>query len=195
MLGALILVPLVIVIWVVAWTVAKVGDAWGASVLARLAPAIDGEVSRDGPHASGTYRGLPVRISFTKGQSVGTGESASRMNAFFIEVPGVPGETTWAISFRPTSWFGQDKDLVVSSPDAALSGRLEASGARELIAGVNRPSLDYVVVTYDARAQVLTYTDDMTPRLVPAADHFDRELDLVARLTAINAAANPARPS
>jgi hypothetical protein len=193
MLGALILVPLVVVIWVVAWTVSKLGDAWGAGVLARLAPAIDGTVSRAGPHVSGTYRGLPVRISFTKGQAVGTGESAFQMNAFYIEVLDVSGETNWKIAFRAASWIGQDKDLFIESSDAALGERLHRSGALDLIGRVNRPSYNYVAVAYDARAKVLTYTDDVTPELVPAKDHFARELELVAQLTAINAATNAPR--
>ena len=48
-LGALILVPLVVVIYVVARVVSTVGDAWGARLLAPLAPAIGGEVSPEGP--------------------------------------------------------------------------------------------------------------------------------------------------
>jgi hypothetical protein len=193
-LGALILVPLVVVIWVVAWTVSKVGDAWSASVLARLAPTIDGTVSRAGPHVSGSYGGLPVRISFTKGQAVGTGESASQMNAFYIEALDLAGDTNWKIAFRAVSWTGQDKELFIESPDAALAERLRVSGALELIGRVNMPSNNYVTVAYDARAQTLTYTDDVSPKLVPSVDHFVRELELVGQLTTINAATNPVRP-
>jgi hypothetical protein len=69
---------------------------------------------------------------------------------------------------------------------------LTRSGALDLVAEVNVASYSYVVAAYDARTKILTYTDDVSPRRVPTPDHFARELDLVARLAAINAASNPA---
>ena len=134
-----------------------------------------------------------MRISFTTNVPIGSGDTAYRMNAFYVEAPDLAGEANWQISFSSSRWSSLAKDLVASSPDAALAERLNGSGALDLIAAVNVASYSYVVAAYDAGTKVLTYTDDVSPRRVPMPDHFTRQLDLVARLAAINAAVNPAR--
>jgi hypothetical protein len=193
MLGALILVPLVVVIYVVARLVTKVGEAFDRRTLAPFAPAIGGVVSGDRAHVSGTHRGYPVRVSFTAAQNVGSGESASQFHAFHVEVLDQPGALDWRVAFRSTSWTSMEKDLFVETADTALGHRIVSAGALDAVGAVSTPSLAYVTVTYEARTQVLTHTDDVSPRDVPTHEHYLRQLDLATHLAAINAQVNPAR--
>jgi hypothetical protein len=90
-LGALILVVLIPVLYFVGRFVATIGEAWSARILAPLAPAMGGTVYRSGPCIKGSHQGRDVRVSFTTGQSVGSGESAAAINAFYIEVIDLAG--------------------------------------------------------------------------------------------------------
>jgi hypothetical protein len=192
-LGAIILVPLVIGIYVLARVASAVGDAWGARVLAPLAPAIEGEVSRHGPHVTGVHRGHAVRLSYTPGQPVGSGEGASQFNAFHVAVLDVAGEARWLVRYYPTSMFGHEKRLQVESKDAAFAQRLDQSGALEAIAAVCTPSHHYVAAEYDARTRMLTCTDDVSPRKVPTDAQLIRQLDLATYLADVNAHLNSPR--
>jgi hypothetical protein len=193
-LGAIILVPLVIVVYVLARVATAIGDARGARVLAPLAPAVQGEVSRDGPHVTGLHRGHRVRLSFTAGQSVGSGESAQRFNAFHTTVLDVAGAASWRVRFHPTSLLGTGKRLRIESEDAALAGRLDRSGALDAIAAVAVPSHDYVVAEFDASSGTLMCTDDVSPRKVPAEAQLPHHLDLATYLADVNAHLNRPDP-
>jgi hypothetical protein len=190
-LGAIILVPFVIGVYVLARVASALGDARGAHLLAPLAPAVQGEVSRDGPHVTGLHRGRRVRLSFTPGQSVGSGEGALSFNAFHTAVLDVAGEASWRVRFYPTSLLGNEKRLHIESKDAAFADRLHRSGALDAIAAVSTPSHHYVVAEFDARSQALTCTDDVSPRKVPTDAQLTRYLDLATYLADLNARLDP----
>src|SRR5687768_3079483 len=105
-LGALILVVLIPVLYMVGRLIGTIGDAWSARILAPLAPAIAGTVYRSRPCIKGHYQGRAVRVSFTPGQSVGAGDSATTINAFYIEVIAVPGRQDWRLKFSGAGFLG-----------------------------------------------------------------------------------------
>lgn len=191
-LGALVLVVLIPVLYFVGRFVATIGDAWSARILARLAPAIGGTVYRSGLCIKGRYRDRDVRVSFTTGQSVGSGEGATAINALCIEVVDLAGRQDWRIKFHLSGLLGQGpKQLYIEVQDTALGKRLERSGVLDAVSAVSAPTQDYVTVAYEARRKILTYTDDVSPRRVPSHKDFAVQLELVARLAEVNAQAKP----
>jgi hypothetical protein len=191
-LGAVIFVIIVPVIYFVARFISKIGDSWSARLLAPLAPAIGGTVSRDNPHIKGSYQGRNMRVYYSPGQSVGAGEGASQINAFHIEVLDLPGKQDWRIKFHLSGLFGQGaKQLLIEVSDTSLGERLERTGVLSAIAAVNIPTQPYVTVAYEARQKKLTFTDDMTPQKLPTPEQFAAQLKLVARLTEVNDLVNP----
>jgi len=186
-LGAILLVVMIPVIYFVARMISTIGDAWGAHLLAPLASAIGGTVDRHQPCILGKYQGRDVRVSFSPGQSVGSGEGATTINAFHIEILNLPGGKDWRIKYHLSGIFGQGpKQLIIEVPDQALGEHLERSGVLTEVAAVSSPTQDYVTVTYEARQKKLTYTDDMTPRRLPTNQEFSAQLKLAARLAEIN---------
>jgi hypothetical protein len=191
-LGAVILVVLIPVIYVVARVVTTIGDVGSARLLAPLAPAIGGTISQGRPCINGSYQERAVRVSFTPGQSVGSGDSATAINAFYIEVLDLPGRQDWRIKFYLTGLVGQGpKQLTIEVQDKALGERLEQAGVLAGVAAVSTPTQDYVTVAYEARRKTLTYTDDMTPRQIPSRAQFAAQLELVTRLAEVNDRVNP----
>ena len=191
-LGALILVVLIPALYFIARGIGTIGDAWSAQMLAPLAPAIDGGTfSRTPPGIRGSYEGRDVRVSFTPGQSVGSGDSATTINAFYIEAINLPGQQDWRIKFYVSGSFGQGaKQLQIEVKDTALGERLERSGVLDAVSAVSAPTQDYVTVEYEARRQTLTFTDDVSPRRVPSHQQFATQLALVARLAQVNEQVN-----
>ncbi|CAG0937011.1 hypothetical protein TFLX_05914 [Thermoflexales bacterium] len=191
-LGAVIFVVLIPVIYVVARVITMIGDAGSAHLLAPLAPAIGGTVDRNQPCIRGRYQGRDVRVSFTPGQSVGSGDSATAINAFYVEVLDLPGRQDWRIKFHLSGLLGQGpKQLTIEVQDKALGERLEQSEVLSAVAAVSTPTQPYVTVAYEARQKTLTYTDDMTPRQIPSRAQFTAQLELVARLAEVNDRVNP----
>ncbi len=191
-LGALILIVLIPVLYVVGRVIGTIGDAWSARILAPLAPAIDGTVYQSDPCMRGRYQGRDVRVSFTPSQSVGSGDSATSINAFYIEVIDLPGRQDWRIKFYVSGFFGQSpKQLYIEVQDKALGERLDRSGVLAAVSSVSAPTQPYVTVQYAARRQTLTYTDDVSPRRIPSHKQFAAQLALVARLAEVNQQVNP----
>ena len=190
-LGAAILVVLIPALYFLARFVTKIGDAWGAHLLAPLAPAIGGTVHRSGPHIDGTYENHALRVSFAGRTSVGSGESATSINAFYIEVLQLPGRENWRIKFYGPGLLRQGPNAPFIEAETALGDRLKRAGVLEAVSKVSTPTEGYVTVAYDARRQVLTYTDDVSPRWLPSPEAFAMQLVLAARLAAINAQVNP----
>jgi hypothetical protein len=191
-LGALILVVLIPLLYIIGWITSTIGDAWSVHILAPLAPAIAGEVSRNRPCILGSYQDRDLCVSFTPGQSVGSGDSATMINAFYIEVTGLPGRQDWRITFHLSGFFGQGpRQLHIEVHDKALGERLDRSGVLAAVSAVSAPTQGYVTVEYEARRKTLTYTDDVSPHKIPSPTQFAAQLELVARLAEINAHANP----
>ncbi len=192
-LGALILIVLLPVLYAVARSVTALGDMWSAHLLAPLAPVIGGTVNRNSPCIKGNYQRRDVRVSFSPKQSVGSGDSATWINAFYIEVTDLPGKHDWQIRFRVTGAFGQGlKCLSIEAQDEALAERLDHSGAIAEVEAVSAPTTDYVTVAYESRRKTLTYTDDVSPRWIASHDQFTKQLALTARLSQINERVNSA---
>ncbi len=190
-LGAVILVVIIPVIYAVARVISKIGDAWSARLLAPLAPAIGGSVTANHPCIRGRYAGRAVRVSFTPRQSVGSGDSATSINAFHIEVLNLSGQQDWRIKFHLAGFFGQKpKELYIEVQDRALGERLNQAGVLAEVAAVSAATQDYVTVTYEARRQTLTYTDDVAPRKIPSPQQFAAQLALIARLAEVNELVN-----
>jgi hypothetical protein len=192
-LGALILVVLLPCIYFAARAAVVIGDGWSAYRLAPLAPLIDGIIDRKPPCVRGTYCGNNVRVSFTPEQTVGSGESATWINAFYIQVTDLPGKHNWRIPFGITGLLGQGpKSLYIETLDEGFRERLDRSGVLLAVGAVSAPTTNYVTVDYDCRLRTLTYTDDVSPKWIPSQAAYAKHLTLVARLVEINKQLNPA---
>lgn len=168
-----------------------VGDMWSAHLLAPLAPVIGGTVDRNPPCLRGVYQGRNVCVFFSPRQSVGSGDSATWINAFIIRVTDLPGKHDWQIRFRLTGMFGQGpKCLFIEAHDEAVAKRLNRSGVVAEVEAVSAPTTDYVTVAYESRRQTLTYTDDASPQRISSRDKFTKQLALAARLSQINERVN-----
>jgi hypothetical protein len=187
LLGSIILVVLLPLLYLLARGVARLGDASTARRLAPLAPFIEGSLERT--HIRGRYKGHQVRVSFSPGQS---GESATRINAFLIEVLDLAGQQDWRIQFHVSGWLGQGpNELRIHVPDQALGERLHQAGVLAAVAQVSAPTQCYVTVEYRAQRQKLTYTDDVSPGMIPSFQHYAAQLALIAYLVTVNGEANP----
>ena len=191
-LGGVILVVLIPVLYAVARAIGTIGDTWSVHILAPLAPSIGGTVDRAHPCIKGRYQDRDIRISFTPDQSVGADESATSINAFYIDVMDLAGRQDWRIRFYPSGLLGQGPNqLYIEVEDKALGERLDRSGVLDSVSTVSSPTQGYVTVQYEARRQTLTYTDDVSPRQIPSHEQFAAQLELVARLAEVNAQVNP----
>jgi len=140
----------------------------------------------------GSYQGRDVCVSFFSGCSVGYGESATSINAFYITVLNQAGRQDWRIQFCRSGFLGRGpKKLFIETRDVALGERLHHSGVLDAIYAVSAPTDDYVTVAYSTWLQTLTYTDDVSPRRISSHEQFAVQLELVARLAEINAQVNP----
>lgn len=190
LLGAIILGIALPLLYLLAQGAAKVADASTARLLAPLAPPIAGKLEQT--RIRGRYRGHQLMVTFFPDQSVGTGESATRINAFIIEVLHVSGQQDWHLQFYVTGWLGQGpKELIIHAQDQALGERLRQSDVLQAVSGVSAPTDSYVTVGYEARRQRLTYTDDVSPGKVPSLQHYAKQLALLDHLVAVNAIVNP----
>jgi hypothetical protein len=189
-LGMVIVVISLPVLYGVARIIAWFQESRAMAILAPLAPAMTGTLDRQ--HGLlGTTAGRRVQVSFMARKSVGTGESATHINAFFIEMFDLPGQQNWSVRFTVSGMFGQGpKQLVLEVPDADLGRRLEHAGVLAAVGRVSAPTTSYVTVRYEASRQVLTYMDDVAPRLIPSHAQFAAQLALVAQLAAINQQVN-----
>ena len=195
--GVLILIIMLPVLYGIGRAGAALGDARSPYLLAPLAPMIGGHVERSPCRLVGTYEGWPVQVSFDPQRSVGplgsTSSSTSRMNAFSIAIPEVPGAKDWRLQFHVTGAFGQGgRELGFGMTDEALRLRLEQAGVIADVGAVSSPTLSYVTVQYETRTRTLTYTDDVSPLRVPSSARFAVHLALAARLAALNARVNVA---
>ncbi|GAB3942198.1 hypothetical protein GCM10028805_06440 [Spirosoma harenae] len=190
LLGAIILVIALPLLYLLARLATKVADANSARLLAPLATPIEGKLEQG--LIRGRYRGHQVMVTFFPDQSVGTGESATRINAFIIEILHVVGQQDWHLQFYVTGWLGQGpKELMIHAQDQALGERLRQSDVLQAVRGVSAQTDSYVTVQYEARTQRLTYTDDVSPQKVPSLQHYAKQLDLLDHLVRVNALVNP----
>jgi hypothetical protein len=193
--GVLIVLAMLPVFYVIGRAGTALGDVWSAHLLAALAPMVNGHVERSRRRLVGTYEGFPVHVTFNPRQTVGLYAKTSRMNAFSIAVPGLPGGANWRLQFQVTGLLGQGgRKLDLSSDDERLRRRLEEAGVIEEVGAVSGPTLSYVTVQYDASTRTLTYTDDVAPARVPSRARFAVHLALVAHLVRLNTRVN-ATPS
>ena len=193
--GVLIVLVMLPVLYGIGRAGTALGNVWSGYLLAPLAPAIGGHVERG--RLVGTYEGLPVQVSFDPRRSVGSSGNASstssRMNAFSISIPELPGAADWRLQFHVTGTFGQGgRELGFGLADESLRRRLDEAGVIADVGAVSSPTLSYVTVQYEMRSRTLTYTDDVSPSRVPNLARFAVHLALVARLAALNARVNAA---
>jgi hypothetical protein len=189
--GVLVVIVMLPVLYGIGRAGTALGDVWSAHLLAPLAPMVDGHVERSRRRLVGTYEGLPVSVFFNPRQTVGAFDKTSRMNAFSIAVPELPGGASWRLQFHVTGMLGQGgRELALSSDDEQLRRRLEESGVIADVGAVSGRSLSYVTVQYDSSTRTLTYTDDVAPARVPGRARFAVHLALVRRLVALNARVN-----
>ncbi|HSU93799.1 MAG TPA: hypothetical protein VLI43_08810 [Gemmatimonadaceae bacterium] len=195
--GVLIVLVMLPVLYGIGRAGSALGNVRSAYLLAPLAPMIGGHVERSRRRLVGTYEGWPVQVFFEPQRSVGSSGNASsatsRMNAFSIAIPDLPGAADWRLQFHVTGTFGQGgRELGFGMVDESLRQRLEGAGALADVGAVSSPTLSYVTVQYEARTQTLTYTDDVSPSRVPNLARFAVHLALAARLAALNARVNVA---
>ena len=195
--GVLIVLVMLPVLYGIGRAGSALGNVRSAYLLAPLAPMIGGHVERSRRRLVGTYEGWPVQVFFEPQRSVGSSGNASsatsRMNAFSIAIPNLPGAADWRLQFHVTGTFGQGgRELGFGMVDESLRQRLEEAGVIADVGAVSSPTLSYVTVQYEARTQTLTYTDDVSPSRVPNLARFAVHLALAARLAALNARVNVA---
>jgi hypothetical protein len=194
--GVLIVIVMLPVLYGIGRAGSALGNIWSAYVLAPLAPMINGKVERNRGRLVGTYEGWPVQVTFDRrsvGPSSGRSSITSRINAFSIAIPDLPGEADWQLQFHVTGMFGQGaRELGFGMADSPLRLRLEQAGVIADVGAVSSPTLSYRTVQYEARARTLTYTDDVSPSRIPSSARFAALLALTARLAALNARVNTA---
>jgi len=189
--GVLVVLVMLPVLYGIGRAGTALGDVWSAHLLAPLAKMINGHVERSRRRLVGSYEGLPVQVSFNPRQTVGVFDKTSRMNAFSIAVPDVPGGANWRLQFHTTGMLGQGgRQLTLTSDDDLVRRRLEEAGVIADVGAVSGPTLSYVTVQYDTSMRTLTYTDDVSPARVPSPARFAVHLALVARLVALNMRVN-----
>jgi hypothetical protein len=120
-------------------------DGHTIRAMAPLAEAIDGAVDPRGPAIRANYRGRTLRAFNEHKANVSSGDSASTMNAFYIEVSGLPGVRSWSIKFYVTGLLGQGpKKLFIETTDEALGERLLRSRIIDEVAAFCTPTMDYM---------------------------------------------------
>lgn len=191
-LGVIIVVVALPVLYFVARFITKISEAWAGRVLAPLAPILGGGAKLSAGSLRGSYQGIELRAFYAKDKNDRwDSENSTGFNAFYIEAMGLPGQKDWSIKFHVSGLLGQGpKKLVIHTADQGLAERLAQTGVIEAVSRVSTPSEDFVTVAYDARRKALTYTDDVSPKSVPAGEQFRAQLDLVIRLVEINAVVN-----
>jgi hypothetical protein len=193
--GVLIVLALLPVLYGIARAGAVLGDLRSGQLLEPLAAMVGGRVERSRRRLVGTYAGWPVHVFFEPQRSVGLlGDEpsvTSRMNAFSIAVPNLPGDADWRLQFHVTGLLGQGgRVLGFGMDNEPLRRRLEEAGIIADVGAVSGPTLSYVTVQYEKRTQTLTYTDDVSPSRVPSPERFAVHLALVARLATLNSRVN-----
>jgi hypothetical protein len=193
--GVLVVLVMLPVLYGIGRAATALGNVWSAYLLAPLAPIVGGHVERSHRRLVGTYDGWPVHVFFDPQRSVGlvSGRSSgtSRINAFCIAIPDLPGGADWRLQFHVTGVLGQGgRELGFGMADGPLRDRLDQAGVIADVGAVSSPTLSYVTVQYETRTQTLTYTDDVSPSRVPNLARFAVHLALVARLAALNARVN-----
>ena len=193
--GVLIMIVMLPVLYGIGRASTALGDVWSAYLLAPLAPMVGGHIERSHRRLVGTYEGWPVHVFFDPQRSVGLlgnrPSVTSRMNAFCIAIPDLPGDADWRLQFHVTGLLGQGpRELGFGMDDEPLRSRLEQAGVIADVGTVSSPTLSYVTAQYEARPRMLTYTDDVSPSRVPSRARFAVYLALVARLAALNTRVN-----
>ncbi len=192
--GILIVLVMLPVLYGIGRAGTAFGDVWSAYLLAPLAPMVGGHVERSRRRLVGTYEGWPVHVSFEQrsaGTLGGASSSTSRMNAFSIAIPELPGGADWQLQFHVTGLLGQGaRELGFGMSDEPLRRRLDDAGVIAEVGAVSSPTLSYVTARYETRTRTLTYTDDVSPSHVPSNERFAVHLALVARLAVLNTRVN-----
>jgi hypothetical protein len=194
--GVLIVLVMLPVLYGIGRAGSALGDVWTAYLLAPLAAMVGGRVERSQRRVVGTYEGWPVHLFFEPQRSVGHGNAssvASRMNAFCVAIPDLPGGADWRLQFHVTGLLGQGgRELGFGMNDESLRRRLEQAGVIADVGAVSSPTLSYVTVQYETRTRTLTYTDDVSPSRIPSRERIAVYLALVTRLAVLNARVNAA---
>ena len=182
---------MIAVIIYIARVIGGVVDRHTARAMAPLAQAIGGAVDPRGPAIRGNYQGRTLRAFSESNATVGSGESASTMNAFRVEVADLPGVRNWSIRFYVTGMLGQGpKKLHIETADEALGERLLRSGIIDEVAAFCTPTTNYAAVTYDVWRKTITLTDDVLREKLPSPANFVRQASLAVRLAHVNEQAN-----
>jgi len=194
--GVLVVLVMLPILYGIGRAGTAIGDVKDAYLLAPLAPMIGGHVERSRRRIVGTYEGRTVYVTIDQ-RSVGPvtdrSSGTSRINAFSIAIPELPGAADWQLQFHVTGMLGQGRrELGFGMADSVLHQRLAQAGVIADVGAVSSPTLSYVTVQYEKRTQTLTYTDDVSPSRVPSEARFAVYLALAARLAALNASVNAA---
>lgn len=193
--GVVIVLILLPILYGIGRAGSALGDIWTAYILAPLAPVVGGHVERSRRRIVGSYEGWPVQVFFDPKRSVnsfsGRNSASSRINAFSIAIPELPGAGDWRLQFHVTGLLGQGgRELGIYAADEQLKSRLEEAGVMADVGAVSSATLSYVTAQYEVRTRTLTYTDDVSPSRIPSQARFAVYLALAARLAALNARVN-----
>jgi hypothetical protein len=189
--GVIGFIAMISIIIVISRIVGRIANRFTARAMAPLAGAIGGLVDPEVPCITATYQGCILRAFNAPKTSVGHGDAAWTINAFYIEVPNLPGRSSWRLKYFVTGILGQGpKKLYIETSDEALADRLVRSGIVEEVTAVGSPSTVYVTAEYDVRHKTLTFIDDVLPRKLPTRETFLLQAGLAVRLAQVNADTN-----
>ena len=194
--GALVIAVFLPLMYFLAQLIRKVNNAWMAFRLYPLAATINGRRDQGGPYLKGQYQGHVVRVAFSPNDRL-SGQYANNtrrfINAFYLELHQVPGQQDWAVRYGQKQGWLNDGPVYafVHSEDPELTQRLEQAEVLAAVIAVGGDTTYYETVRYNAKEQVLYYTTDMEPAVIPSREKSRQQLDLLVYLAEINRQINP----
>jgi hypothetical protein len=189
LIGAAILVPALILIFLAGKVLYKFKAARFVKAWAPLVPIIDGTVVNDGGGAAtswltGTFQGRKVQASMVPNRNRYSGQTGHRYNYFDIELQDVPGQQDWSTVHRTALLIGVT-GWSIETEDKSLEQRLTAAGLVDRIT-LMRP----MRVAYDSKRRTLLFTADVTPAWAPTPERFTQQLEFMLALVQMNAELN-----
>ena len=177
-IGAVVLVIVLICAYWVGGLLSRWKNARFARAWAPLVPVINGTITNDGGGAAtswltGMYAGHQVRASITPDRNRYSEQTGPRYNYFDVALLDVQGRQDWSI---------RSKNIVA---DDVLEERLRESGIVAMLTSIGSPE-----ARYNARQQTLQISLEVTSGWAPMPESFQAYLNLLLRLSEINAAVN-----
>ncbi|HVK56844.1 MAG TPA: hypothetical protein VM532_17675 [Burkholderiales bacterium] len=195
LIGAAILVPFLILVFLAGRVLARFQGRRLSRSLEPLAPLVDGKVSSDGNNGFlvGVYGGRQVQVRIcpkTGGLRGYSPHGTSVYNVFELEMSSVSGALDWTLIYgRPIIIGGEGWSVSADTP--AFKVEVVRSEIVSLVHAAGGLG-SWPVVAYTAKYERLTYSEDVQPWLAPPPERFAVLLDLMVNVADINNRINAA---